>query len=1677
MAEVTMDDPWHWSTERVVTELCSVNRSWEPPSGPLKFPPLDELEARLRREEVDGHTILTLDHLELCQALNFTTLKQKATLKYAIEIFRSRSHGFHHHVKRFNAGYESDHSKYGDPAPIKSNEDANPSMKQSQPMLTLSSLHRIPDSPQPSVADDSVLEGHVSKRRRVVPMLVSSDTNGTSARNIATEADVISTIRPSKTRTADTQPNGGVIASPWAYLGEDALTRVDVLGNYRPSENDDQQKEDQVEFSYRREIPQGRRIQVHQLMKHHTLRMQMSSKFRGIRADLVPGTNDPDHDELLPLYGDSDEEYDSETWDEIEADITEQAEMDNQPGLSHDEVKAVLDDSIEQYASDWKERKLSKLSRKANKIWIDARKTGLRRSILNVRSEHDACEARIARYCNEILAQQWRDAAEVKEQALILQQSVEDRENHLWVLGVINASVEPEKLQPLSRNSTGKSRALKSTTLDEEILTSESEEDINDFVVDDEPANPSPAHDFSPMDIDGGDGISHGQQDAEDYHQNTESINPDQREMIDLTQLEEDVSMGQPSTPVKSRERHVVDLTTPKKLSRKKRKGSKSVAFQETQSEGLIMKIDDLDPAEQLVAQELAKLDQSYLNEVFTLITNTRLESDWLYVMNDALNHQDFPRPPHDAQKRKTVAVYTLLRLFEIYRDGVLLSVGRYKKLTYDDILEKMQTWSNGGNIPDKVNSYVDFLCRLSDRFEWKRCSTRVEGETSPPVKRRRRKKLSRNLDAENLREADKERTAEQDYRRQLLRDKLKSREYSGMGDLDTQKIIINESKGDNEGFIYVHPEIAQRIKNHQISGVRFMWNQIVDSATKQGCLLAHTMGLGKTMQIITLLVAITEAAKSNDPTISSQIPEGLRESKTLVLCPPSLINNWMDEFLLWAPEGHQLGDFFKVDQSATDRQRLANIAAWDDRGGILLIGYQLFKNITSQNEDALEALRDGPNLVVADEAHELKNPTSQIHHATSNFKTHSRIALTGSPLANRVEEYHSMINWVAPNYLSDIREFRSEYANPIGRGLSLDATNSERRHAVKMLNALKREVGPKVQRITTVVLKHDLPMKQEFVVIVPLTPLQRSAYETYVRFHQQHDDPNYRFAAIAAGGTLGVLCAHPLILLKKLQGEKTGSTRKATLKNNSLPDELISMEMALINKTPDVNDLSLSWKIPILLSILEECKRLGDAVLIFSQSITTLNYLEHVIRSRKFSSVRLDGSVPTSIRQNTVKDFNKGKIDIFLISTKAGGVGLNMTTANRIVLFDTRFNPQNELQAIGRAYRIGQKKPVFVYRLVCGGTVEEKSFNMAIRKLQLTSRVVDEKNPIPKAGASDSSLEMPQEAVQKDIYKYAGIDTVLDKIVEQYKSGIRAVEVMDTFEEEAKEDAVLTAEEDAEVNQLIARNESRRSGLKMTAHATGVVLTNHKNSSNSSNNRRYDDTMYDPIYYKPGTDNPEVFTRCITSLLVPVSGWDEEMRSKYERIAQSITETVVSRKLPTKDQEQIFTQIQKAIGGYQFRFALGSSCISPIRLGNMNLAEIRSIGEKWSKLEWEECLEMSRTLKEEDERHGTGHQSGADPEHLQYAIQKMLSAPQTQDSGLTPPKPQRLDDRKALEAVIERRIAKKPTKGKDPRLPNWAINAVTKQQRAGPSSTPSSTDPSTSASASSHLPSKSPFK
>jgi superfamily II DNA or RNA helicase len=562
-----------------------------------------------------------------------------------------------------------------------------------------------------------------------------------------------------------------------------------------------------------------------------------------------------------------------------------------------------------------------------------------------------------------------------------------------------------------------------------------------------------------------------------------------------------------------------------------------------------------------------------------------------------------------------------------------------------------------------------------------------------------------------------------------------------------------------------------------------------------------------------------------------------------------------MDELLLWAPKG-LLGEFRKLNSPTKDRELVRTIKDWFNSGGVLIVGYErfriLFENKKTEKrearfgEDEHEKIKryllEGPNIIIADEAHKMKNASTGLAKSTKLFESKSRIALTGSPLANNVEEYHTMIDWIALNYLGPADEFRAKYAEPIQAGLWNDSSGTDRRHSLKMLRVLGHDLAPKVHRADMTVLRNDLPPKKEFVITVPLTDLQQKAYTIYVQSMvsgSAHTTKDGEFTQTTLWNWLAILsllCNHPDCFNQKLH-ERQDAARKEQNAQKSISgtdqEENISTDLntpiwkigvspELVNKVTELfqqetNNLKapdLSYKVKILFQILDRSKAVGDKVLVFSQSIPTLNYVESLCTSQHRKYFRLDGSTPIPKRQEMIKKFNVGDTDIALISTAAGGLGLNITGANRVVIFDFKYNPIMEEQAVGRAYRIGQKKEVFVYRLIAGGTFEDSMHNKAVFKTQLASRVVDKKNPVAWArkGLKEMLFE-PKVVEQKDLSGFVGMDRlVLDEILASQAtcSTIRGIVQTDTFEQDSNDK--LTAEEEMEVQQLIMDKDMRRS-------------------------------------------------------------------------------------------------------------------------------------------------------------------------------------------------------------------------------------------------------------------------
>ena len=666
-------------------------------------------------------------------------------------------------------------------------------------------------------------------------------------------------------------------------------------------------------------------------------------------------------------------------------------------------------------------------------------------------------------------------------------------------------------------------------------------------------------------------------------------------------------------------------------------------------------------------------------------------------------------------------------------------------------------------------------------------------------------------------------------------------------------------------------------------------------------------MGLGKTMQSIALLRCVDTASKSSSMNITSQLPLDLqlgaernkRSLRFLIICPSSLLSNWRRELQDWVHPSAFGGNISSIKTTAANKDFMDELKHWARYGGVLLVGYPIFQKIVNRQAEELaegeqpdagkaakvtlsnenielarKIITQDAELIVADEAHQLKNSKTSTARAANEFRYNARIALTGTPMSNDVDEIYALITWVSPGFLGDKAHFSDYFGMPIKNGLYVDSSTYEKRKSAIKLKSLHHEIEPKVHRASISVLKGELKQKVEFVITVELTQQQSDAYAaTVAALLGATKDLNLTSltSIFAWLGVLGLLTAHPRSFRRKLltpkpppkdkdqakRGGKAVTLRKSNgmTQDNRARDQDGEVEAAKSNEgSPEVpgdesvytlgfteaivNELTegitedidpaLSAKTQLTQKILHLSKQCGDKVLIFSAHLPSLNYLGDLLDRDKVSFDRIDGSVKMADRMKLLdrfKDEREG-LDVLLISTHAGGQGLNIQSANRVIIFDFGFNPSWEEQAIGRAYRFGQTKPVFVYRFVAGGTFESNIYNTQMFKKSLASRVVDKKNPHRNAIRNTKEyLYPPKHVKHEDLSTELEVDLdppVLSKIMQaQINRGdardpaldictVRTMEVLQAEDQEAP----LDPEELKQVEESRATWKAERSSV-----------------------------------------------------------------------------------------------------------------------------------------------------------------------------------------------------------------------------------------------------------------------
>ncbi|KAK6313402.1 hypothetical protein J4Q44_G00167490 [Coregonus suidteri] len=555
---------------------------------------------------------------------------------------------------------------------------------------------------------------------------------------------------------------------------------------------------------------------------------------------------------------------------------------------------------------------------------------------------------------------------------------------------------------------------------------------------------------------------------------------------------------------------------------------------------------------------------------------------------------------------------------------------------------------------------------------------------------------------------------------------------------------------GPSEPFVLSQSGVAvpytinRYLRYYQKEGIQFIYDNYAQS---RGCILGDDMGLGKTIQVIGFLAAVLgktgtwEDIEKNRPQfLLTQVPtEQCKPQKVfLIVAPLSVLYNWKEELETW---GH-----FRsvVVHGLRKEEELARIRR--GRSEIALTTYETLRLCLEQFNSI------DWSAVIVDEAHKIKNPNSQITGAMKELRCQVRVGLTGTILQNNLDELWCVMDWAIPRCLGSLGNFKNTFSDPIELGQKHSVTKRALAMGRRAVRALARKLSHWFLRRTKALIREQLPKKDDRVVYCSLTSFQQTVYQAVLdtedvtlllRSSEKCDCHSGRsrrkccFKVNARGVRVTDLYFSYLAILRKVANHVALLQSKW---NTSKKQEQYVNEICekVFQKFPDfterckqaafeaMSDPMYSGKMKVLQRLLKHYVQRKDKVLLFSLSTKLLDVLESYCMAEGLEYSRLDGNTKSRERLKIVKEFNScPDINLCLVSTMAGGLGLNFVGANVVILFDPTWNPANDLQAIDRAYRIGQCRDVTVFRLISLGTVEEVIYLRQVYKQQLQSSVV----------------------------------------------------------------------------------------------------------------------------------------------------------------------------------------------------------------------------------------------------------------------------------------------------------------------------------------------------------------
>ncbi|SPO03024.1 related to DNA repair helicase ERCC6 [Cephalotrichum gorgonifer] len=467
----------------------------------------------------------------------------------------------------------------------------------------------------------------------------------------------------------------------------------------------------------------------------------------------------------------------------------------------------------------------------------------------------------------------------------------------------------------------------------------------------------------------------------------------------------------------------------------------------------------------------------------------------------------------------------------------------------------------------------------------------------------------------------------------------------------------------------------------------------------REGGILCDEMGLGKTVQVISFLAALHFSKKLDGPAI--------------IVAPATLISQWVKHFHTWWPPlrisilhstgSGMLNPQLEDSMVSSSRTSKKSSAAKKIINNVLRHGHILVTTYRGLDTYLDELSSIEWSYAALDEGHQIRNRSTEASKACKQLNTWHRIILSGTPVQNNLKELYSLFEFVYPGLLgSDLRDFTEHFEMPIREGHYRGASSLAIATGDRCSRTLRATVKPYMLRRVKADVADSLPPKSEQVLFCKLTLQQENIYQAAL------DSPQVKRVFNSSGRRSADVFSAIDMLRKICNHPDLRYVDKSEIADWGHPDR--------------------SAKVQVLVELLRVSKRFGHKTLVFSQSLELLNIITRFLQSEKLTFVRMDGRTPQGERQTMVDRFNHSSdIDVFLLTPQTGGVGLNLTGADRVILFDPSWNPATDRQAIERAWRLGQTKPVKIYRLLTPGTIEEKMYRKQLYKQFVSDKVMSD--------------------------------------------------------------------------------------------------------------------------------------------------------------------------------------------------------------------------------------------------------------------------------------------------------------------------------------------------------------